>query len=133
MEEDVEADPSFRNADAFRGIAEDLFRRTQAALRGVRLVAVDGKLADPRRALDISFGDIVDVDIFEFRHGTLEETSHDGFLGKQTLGMLIVDGILEGTRLIFRHRASSLRPPIRTRPRRLTGISKQALGFLLLL
>ena len=80
MEENVEANPAFCDADTFRGVAKKFFWRMQRVPCGIRLVPRNGNLADLRRTFDVLFGYVSDGDIFEFRHGSLEQPSHDGSL-----------------------------------------------------
>ena len=101
MEKDVEADPSFGDADTFGGIAEELFRRRSVLPCGIRAVPVDANPADLRRALDILFGNVREGGFCKFRHSPLEEARHDGSLCKQALCMLVVDRVLVKRRMVL--------------------------------
>lgn len=90
MEQDVEANPTFRGTGAFRIVATDFFWRLPC---GVRLVHVDRDGANFGFAFDALFGDGRQVDFMEFRNDTLENSSYDILLGEQALGVLIVGGI----------------------------------------
>ena len=69
MEQDVEANPTFRGTGTFRIVAADFFRRLPCS---VRLVHVDRDGANFGFAFDALFGDGRQVDFMEFRNDTLE-------------------------------------------------------------